>query len=452
MDQDEATYFEIGRQLLLGKVLYVDYIDIKPPGMFWIMAGFQFLFGHSIFMIRLMSALWIGLTAWVIYRVIRLMINDNHSALAGGVMYIFMVSCWAFYGVSINTEIFFNLFTIASLYFLLKNKGWWTFLFAGLLAGIGFIIKYVMLFDFAAFILFLLFTQYFQGRQKGIAEMFLKLMATGLAFLIPFSLLNLYYLQSGHYEAFREIVFEAPARYPSEMNLVEMIVFIFDFILRFFPILFFYFYVLFKRDIPVDGIGRFKILSLVWTLLVLLAVIIPGNTYGHYTVQLMLPVSVLASVFFHSAIQRPLWLKGLISRRAGLILLPVISLVIIILQKIEFYDNPDIPKEVAAYLAPRMNEKDLLYTGNYNHIIYYLLKKESPTPYLHQSLLIQDRHIGALQIDTRAEFSRIMALRPLYILSKGVYPNESMEPFIRSEYYLEHRLGKNVHIYRLKAQ
>jgi hypothetical protein len=44
IDHDESTYLEIARMLLSGKILYVDMVDIKPPGIFLILAGLQAVF------------------------------------------------------------------------------------------------------------------------------------------------------------------------------------------------------------------------------------------------------------------------------------------------------------------------------------------------------------------------------------------------------------------------
>jgi 4-amino-4-deoxy-L-arabinose transferase-like glycosyltransferase len=66
IDHDESTYLEIARMLLSGKLLYVDMVDIKPPGIFLILAFFQWIFGYSIFVMRLLTALWIALTAFMV--------------------------------------------------------------------------------------------------------------------------------------------------------------------------------------------------------------------------------------------------------------------------------------------------------------------------------------------------------------------------------------------------
>lgn len=153
IDHDESTYLEIARMILEGKMLYVDMIDIKPPGIFLILAGFQAVFGYSVFIMRLLVSLWIALTAFILYRSALLFIKDERASLAAGIIYIIFISTWSFYGISITPEIFFNLFTISALYVFIKKEKPTRYFWAGLLAGLGFMVKYLVLFDFAAFTL-----------------------------------------------------------------------------------------------------------------------------------------------------------------------------------------------------------------------------------------------------------------------------------------------------------
>jgi hypothetical protein len=44
IDHDESTYLEMARMILAGKILYVDMIDIKPPGIFLILADLLFVY------------------------------------------------------------------------------------------------------------------------------------------------------------------------------------------------------------------------------------------------------------------------------------------------------------------------------------------------------------------------------------------------------------------------
>jgi 4-amino-4-deoxy-L-arabinose transferase-like glycosyltransferase len=448
IDHDESTYFEIAREMLGGKLLYVDLIDIKPPGIFMILAGFQAVFGHSLFVIRLLVAIWISLTAFMVYKSGKLLFNDARSSLAAGIIYIFLISTWSFYGISTNPEIFFNLFTILALFILLKGKGVWKFFLAGLLGGIGFIVKYFVLLDFAVFILFFLFLQRLEeGEKRNVSGVIVSLILAGIGFLLPFALCNLYYLETGHFDAFVNIIYMSPQRYPSPINPIKMPLFLLDFQLRYFPVFFFFYYALIDWKYSFSGRRGTKLLLILWTISSLVAVVISGNHYGHYTIQLMLPVSLMAGAFFHPSRTLPRYLSWINTRKAGLSAMIVITAVVA-LMKLEYFIRQDTPREIAQYLKPKLGANDTIYTGNYHHILYYLLKKDSPTPYVHRSILYDNRHIKALNIDQNAEFERIINMNPVYILTQKEYPAGRMKDFIMENYLLEKDFGNTIRLYR----
>jgi 4-amino-4-deoxy-L-arabinose transferase-like glycosyltransferase len=448
IDHDESTYLEMARQLLAGKVLYEDMIDIKPPGIFLILAGFQAVFGYSVFVIRLLVALWIGLTAFMIYKCGRHLFNDHNASLASGIIYVFFISTWSFYGISITPEIFFNLFTVLTLYVLLKNDSAWNYLLAGLITGMGFVVKYFVVVDFAVLILFFLFL--YKKETKGSrppGKIILSMLLAGFGLVLPFGLTNLYYYTTGHFDAFVNIIYLAPQRYPSPINPVKMPKFLLDFQLRFFPIICFFYYTLFTKSLKIEGIRFTKMLLLSWSLSSLFAVVISGNHYGHYTIQLMLPVSLMAGLFFHPDLALSRYLNWITTRQIGI---PVLVALILLISamKLEYVIRHDVPREVANYLKPRMKESDVLYTGNYHHILYYLLKKDSPTPYIHRTLLIDEGHIKTLDIDTTAEFQKIIDQRPLFIMTQKEYPSGMMKDYIVNNYVLEKDFGNRILLWR----
>ena len=206
IDHDESTYLEVARMILAGKTLYVDMVDIKPPGIFLILAGFQAVFGYSIFVIRLLVALWIALTAFMIYKTCRLMVKDERASLAAGVIYIFLISTWSFYGISITPEIFFNLFTISALYVLLKKQSTMNYMLAGLLMGIGFMVKYLVLFDFTVFMAFFFILNLLNNERINIVRMIFSVILAGFCFLLPLGLANLVYYLNGHFDVFYNII------------------------------------------------------------------------------------------------------------------------------------------------------------------------------------------------------------------------------------------------------
>lgn len=451
IDHDESTYLEIARMILAGKTLYVDMVDIKPPGIFLILAAFQFVFGYSIFVIRLLVTLWIALTAFMIYITARLIVKDNRASLAAGIIYIFLISTWSFYGISITPEIFFNLFTISALYLLLKKQSLLNYMLAGLLMGIGFMVKYLVLFDFTVFMVFF-FIQNLQKKGKiKMIQMMAYLFLAGVCFLLPFALANLVYYLNGHFDAFYNIIYLAPARYPSVPKGWNMVKFILDFQLRFFPVFFFFYYALIdKKSFDRVEISSTKRLCVLWSVMVLIAVVIAGKRFGHYTIQLMLPVSLMAGFFFHSERSLPTFLQWPFRRIPGRVILLVLILLVALL-KLEYVRKNDIPREIATYLKPRLKPDDVIYTGNYQQIIYYLLKKDSPTKYIHRSLLLADSHIKELDIDADEEFRQIIAQRPVYIITEKEYPAGMMKDFIMNNYHVEKDFTKGILLYRLNS-
>jgi len=450
IDHDESTYLEMARMILAGKILYVDMIDIKPPGIFLILAGFQSVFGYSVFVIRLLVSLWIAATAFLIYKTGNILIKDQKASIASGIIYLFLISTWSFYGVSITPEIFFNLFTISALYVLLKKQNLMNYFWAGLLAGMGFMVKYLVIFDFAAFILFFIFF-HIENRKSKIENRIFLLSPAGIGFLIPFLFTNFWYYLNGHFDAFYNIVYLAPARYPSAFIPWKMLKFVLDFQLRFLPVFFFFYYALIKKKFTGPEISLTKKLCILWSFFALAAVLVAGKTFGHYTIQLMLPISLMAGIFFHSERTLPVFLQRTFSMKTGRIIL-VILILLVSMMKLEYFLRKDIPREVASYLKPRLKAEDVIYTGNYHHILYYLLKKDSPTKYIHRSLLLEDKHIKALDINVDEEFRNIMASRPVYIITEKEYPAGVMKDFINDNYRVEKEFDGEVFIFRLKEE
>lgn len=448
IDHDESTYLIMARMILEGKILYVDMVDIKPPGIFLILAALQSVFGYSIFVLRLLVSLWVAVTAFMVYKTGRLLLKDERSSLAAGIIYIFLISIWSFYGISITPEIFFNLFTISALYILLKKQNLLNYMMAGLLFGIGFIVKYLVLFDFTVFIVFFFILNFQKKERMKIIRMTIYIFLAGLCFLLPFAIANLVYYLNGHFDAFYNIIYLSPARYPSVPNGWKMAKFILDFQLRFFPVFFFFYYVIFNRKFISPEISLTKKLCIFWTLMALAAVLIAGKRFGHYTVQLMLPVSLMAGVYFHEGMSLPAFLRWPLKKNSGRVILAVLILLVTLI-KLQYIVQKDIPREIASYLEPRLKPEDVIYTGNYQQIIYYLLKKESPTKYIHRSLLLVDSHIKALDIDADKEFRHIIAQRPVYIITEKEYPAGMMKDFITNNYHVEKDFTKGILLYRI---
>jgi len=447
IDHDESTYLEIARMLLSGHVLYIDMVDIKPPGIFIILAGFQAIFGHSIFVMRLLVAIWIGITSFLVYKTGKLLLKDERASFAAGIIYILFISTWSYYGISITPEIFFNLFTIAAFYVLLRKQSPACYFLAGLLAGLGFLVKYLVIADFAVIMLFMIILSIYSERKNNVFWIIFSIFLFGAGFFLPFILLNLTYYLTGNFDEFYNIIYLAPGRYALEFKPWIMLKYMLSFQLLFIPFFFFFYYVLITKQKMGKAYTLIKQFLILWSLMTLVAVIIAGKPFGHYTIQLMLPISLIAGLFFHSDRQLPAPLNRIFSWRFGRYILLVLVIVLMMI-KIEYFFRRDIPREIATYLQPRLTENDVVYAGNYHHILYYLLKKDSPTKYVHRSLLLSNDHIKALDIKVDEEFKKIISQQPVYIVIDNKFPNGMIQDFLNNHYTIEKDFGKNILLFR----
>ncbi len=446
LDHDESTYLIIGRDILNGKLLYTDVTDTKPVGIFLFYAGLEFLFGSSIFLKRMVFSLVVGATAFLIFRASKKLFNQNKVAFASGLIYIIYTSIWTYHGRSPNTELLFNLCTISALLFFL-TKDIRSYFVGGLLMGIGFIIKYLVLFDLAAFLLFFFILEITNLKSKPFWLILWKYIVASFAFLLPFGLVNLYFWLGVNFQNFYFITYELTGNYGNSPSFIRYFTMLLDFIAKFLPISFIVFYVIFKRIKPMEK--SIKWFFAVWLFFVLFAIYIPGKEFSHYTIQLMLPLSLLAGVFFHSEFKTDRITSAIYSKKIGLGLMIIILLAIQIVSFNNEVNSPDYPNEVAIYLEDKLEKDDKVFVSNYEQIIYYLLSIESPTKFVHSNLLFTETH-KAFNINAADEVKRIIDTKPKFILIQR--QNLLVAKLIKRNYQLIKKFKNGeVLIYQLKS-
>ena len=432
LDHDESTYLIIGRDLLQGKDLYVDSIDSKPVGIFLIYAFFQLIFGYSIFLKRLAVSLLIGLTAYLLRNVSLKLFQEKRVAFAAGIIYIYYTSTWNAFGISPNTELFFNFFTISSL-LLFFNKSKLNYLAAGLLLGIGFIIKYLVLLDFIAIASFFFFYEMIQCKWKFNWKIFSPYVLAGISFTIPFLCMNLYFYLGDHFDAFSFITYELPGRYRQDSSVIKYGQLIFDFAFRFFPVSFLFFYVLFSKRTILKGWQKYFLIY--WILAVLIAIYLPGKGFRHYSIQLMLPVSLLAAFAFHPHFIFDKFSHVVFTGKIGVMLLVLLIAVGQVSGIAGKFSNPDQPRMIAKYLQDKLDENDAIYVANDKQVLYYLLKKDCPTPYVHSTIFTKPEHAHAFNIDPLQEVKKVLDQHPKFIIVKQ--PFELVQDIIRNDYQID---------------
>ena len=449
MDHDESTYIVIADALRHGQVYLRDVVDTKPIGIFALFALLQSVFGKSILVIRIITAVWVGLTGWMLYLIHRLLVpaTDDSAyhpgAIASGMMYIFMTSTFTFFGVSPNTELFFVLFTVIALYLLLRQTHLiWIFI-AGLLLGMGFMIKYVVAFDALAIGLFYIWKQVVDG--KTIWFWLSRCVIMGVGFLLPLAGTWWYYDQLGMRETFMFFTFELSGRYFTHPTWHAYVTFMLDGMLRYLPVTLMFLWM--TRQWRVNG-PALAILSWLWIVLVTFVILMPGRMFYHYFIQAMVPLTLLAGGFFND--QNLLTLNWQWLRKPAVMPTIVIVLLVgnILIQKKDYFDKPDYQRQAAEFLKPKLKPEDIIYTANSHQIIYHLTDRLSPTPYVHPSLLWHPKNVAALGIDQEQEWRKILEQQPRYILLGK--PSKELDAFVEAmtpSYHSVISFGKDVHIY-----
>ncbi|MEZ4919915.1 MAG: glycosyltransferase family 39 protein [Saprospiraceae bacterium] len=441
IDADESTYLVIAQEILQGKQYYTDVWDTKPIGIFGIFAATLYVFGKSIWAVRLLATLFLAGTAYFIFRAIERWGYPRKNALIGGLAYLLMGSMhkWNF---PANTELFFNFFTALSLFLLLGKGGKPKLFWSGLSLGIGFIIKYFVLFDFIAFALYFGFGIFLKKQPGNWKGLLLNWVLMGLGFVLPFGLVFAYYYFYGPFEAFRFTTFELPGRYPSRFLPLDALNFFLGFALIYLPfVIGFWDTLLHGKDKALRQFGG------LWIGLVWIMVLLPGKHFLHYYFQLLIPTAfVLGGLWssesrFSDAVKK--WKKPIFTALLGLFLIWNISF-----QVRRFVWRTDQQRAVATYLENHMQEDESLYC-NSSVIIYFLANRPPMGKYVHASLLTKPDHQAAVGLDPDREFQDVIDKKPNYLVIENTPPKQ-LEPYLQNQCNVIHTVGEHFAIYKRK--
>lgn len=454
INHDESTYILIGKGLWEGQTYLVDSYDTKPIGIFLIYALLHGISGGAIWLIRLLTSAVIGLTAWLIYRLGGRATGSPEVAWAAGIGYLILPSIFTFFGISPNTELFFVPCAVGAILLVWEGsqesppfaraRSWYQFALAGLLLGIGFAIKYVIAADALALGLYLLWHGW--KNDQLMRAIWQRCLPMTLAFFVAPVLVLLYYQSIGQLDTFFFYTFEVTSRYPESASLGKRLLFVLEYLGRFFPFTFLAGWAIYWR-LKEDQVWQNFLL--LWLILVFVIVLVPGKFFGHYQIQLMPATALLMALYFHPKRAGGRWLVRTGTTRVRFYVgIALLGLTVGLFS--HYWYKKDGPREVAALLTQRLSPGDLVYTGNYHHITYYLLGQEPMTPYVHSSLLFYPHHIEALQIDMNQEIKRIFDQNPRYVLLREEFEKNSLTDYILTHYESIAPLPDRVNLYQKK--
>lgn len=466
IDHDESTYTVIANELLRGgTTLYKDWADTKPPGIFLIFAGIIAISGKSIWLIRLVGAMVVAITATLLYIAKRRLNAPNALALAVSISYIVAMTVHK-WSLPVNTELFFNVLTAAALCLmpqLLAQINTHTkatiaksaFIFGSLL-GIGFMIKYVVLFDFLALCLLWLCFQLTINKYNLLAFIGTTwhiILLCSIGFILPFSVVYTWFYAHSLSHYFYEAAFEITSRYPSSFDLGKSMAFLGQFLLSYLPLVFgcmMTWYYAYKNRFGKTMSANFALLGLpIWLFFALLSILLPGKGFAHYFIQPLLPLVFWSMDGFYAWLNEQKQTSPFFNLNKAKLGLTLLFLIIFAINIQRFCLKPDIRREIAAHISPQLRPNDIIYAPVAT-ILYFLLDKSPPTRYVHSSLLTNADHIQALQIDVDLEFSKIIAQNPRFIILNTAVQNTVLQTYLQKHCYLQRSFEGDIALYERK--
>jgi 4-amino-4-deoxy-L-arabinose transferase-like glycosyltransferase len=188
---DFSVFFAGGKTIANGGKLYVDFIDIKPPLVYYIFTVLYFLFKNNTFLYQLANFLFFFLTVILTFEVAKYIFKNKFVIFFSPIPMIMFVASFN-YNYIFELELFFNLILVLSALLLFqKLNSLLTAILLGVLSGLAFGLKYT----FGIVLVPILLYQFIEAenslRRKLISVTIVSFLITAL---LPFAIL---YVQNG---------------------------------------------------------------------------------------------------------------------------------------------------------------------------------------------------------------------------------------------------------------
>lgn len=132
---DESTFMVLAARVLDGELPYVELFDVKPPMIFFLLAGAMAAFGESLFVVRAVGDLCLLMSCVAVFAIARRRTDSMSAGL--GVMALIAVHAVE-YAFETRTELPAMAMIMAALWLLLaRRRQWWAIAAAGLLLSLA---------------------------------------------------------------------------------------------------------------------------------------------------------------------------------------------------------------------------------------------------------------------------------------------------------------------------
>lgn len=405
---DEQFYLLVGSRMLEGALPYVELWDRKPIGLFFIYAATSALGPWDVLQYQLVAGLFAGTTAWVIYRIARMIAPPDGAFIAAACYPIYLAG---FSLVGGQAPVFYNLFVALTAWWLARryrDGNVHKLFFGGCLAmlalGSAMQVKYTVVFEGIYFGLALLWL----AHRVGLHRWSILPMALGWVgcALVPTAIALGWYAHHGDMEAYFYAnfvsIFERESGISGPLIRLPVLLFFLS------PLWLLMLWAPQKLGLKYHGT---PVLDFVtgWAIAAFAGFMIIGTYYDHYVGPLLVPFFVLGA--------RALGRHGLRRKLAiGVVVFGVACTILHTVIRVQIDGSREEFAAVRDTVAEAIAPDDCIYVYEGDVALYHATGACTVTPYVFPTHLNSFKEEHALGIDTIAEMERIVAARPKVIV------------------------------------
>ncbi len=454
---DDSFYLYIAKDIIDGGVPYKTSFDHKGPVMFFLLVPVIFIFGNSIFAVRIFTTLYLILSLFFVYLIGKKIFN-NKFALLPPLIYGLFFNISFYEGLSSNGEIFMMLPVIMAIYLSLfcvssGKSGFINLFSAGALTVIAVLIKASAFFSLTIIPLYIIFSG-FKFNKAALKEKLIKLLFFSSGIFLILIMFLIYFLYTNSLNDFIFSFFTVNSEYikyiPVSEGIKNFYLFMIDSVIADFitmPAVLCFILLFFLKS---DGIEfkKCKIIILLLTFFSFVGVYWGRVMYGHYYLQMGLSYSLIIILCFYQVI--------VIVRIEKIkeIIIKYIPLLIFILIMFNLFLNVKLFKsmfsrnitdseiyKVSSYIKEKTVKNDRIFILGGEPVIYFLTDRKAGIKYfgwIHHS----SRFFPVLH---KTKYDPFPLEKPKYIIYENGY--QDIEPFydlILKEYKAENQIGNSV--------
>ena len=455
LNYDESMYLLMGDKMRQGFLPYTTLCDLKPAGLFAIFAAISALPMDGVIASRLVAAITVGLTAYVLCHIAGRLFEDGKRRIGPFTGLAYIVFMLADGGLNSQAELFMNALTSLALLLALSairaegRPRLGLMLAAGLVWGIGIQVKQVVVFDMTAFLIgfFLLTTARPADLTGRVREVWPAFVGLGLMALVPTIVIILVYVVTGHWSAWVAGNLTAHESFYSEGGPPIAWDAGFRAMTEQFPLWLASLLALaFGTRLARSSRERRAItFLLVWVVLIIVCQIFLRFMSDHYFLQFLPPMTLLAAFLLGRVVLDHLDLvtprRVLLGVLVGLGVFaveksPIMNALYVARDRYLWGQtwHGDAARQIAADLRPELRPDDAIYVVGFMPILYYLTGAKIPTRFAFTGLpaTVYKGRDGCPWVPPEVELQRILDSNPRFIVvEQGIFYKD-MDPPLKT--------------------